>query len=410
MSAPLSPLPANARKAFGWIEAAPVQQIVRALTVGDLTAVRFVGGCVRDGLLDHAPKDIDLATTLTPSQVIEALHAAGLGAAPTGLDHGTVTAIADHFPIEVTTLRADVSTDGRRATVAFTTDWETDARRRDFTMNALYLTPDFRLFDPVGGEEDLRASRVRFIGSPENRIREDYLRILRFYRFSARFAAGFDQQGLSACAALRGGVGALSAERVGDEFSKILELPTAARAVAAMMETRVLAEIWPAPAALSALERLKRSSPDAPAPLGLAALWGEESDGIDARLRLSNADGQRRRRAIDRAPSISARLTEQAIRALVYRYGAAGFGDAMLLAQAGAGEDLSRVRTIAAAFTPPAPPFSGRDALAAGVPEGPKVAAVLAAAEARWIAEDFPAPARGKAILAEEIARLTATG
>lgn len=395
---------------FQWIDAEPVRKILRALTVRDADAVRFVGGCVRDSLLGHAPKDLDIATTLTPPMVIEALHAAGLSAAPTGVDHGTVTAIADHFPIEVTTLRADVSTDGRRATVAFTTDWTTDARRRDFTLNALYLTPDLRLFDPVGGEGDLAAGRVRFIGSAEDRIREDYLRILRFFRFSARFAADFDQQGMSACAELKGGVGNLSAERVGDELSKILTLPSAARAVAAMVETGVLAEVWPASASVSVLERLKQLAPDAPPPLGLAALWGEKGDGVDARLRLSNADGLRRRRAVERAPSIDASLFDQAIRALVYRYGAAGFRDAVLLAQARSGEDLSRVRMIAAAFTPPPSPFSGHDALASGVPEGPMVASVLAAAEARWIAEDFPPPSRAKAILAEEIVRLTATG
>ncbi len=392
---------------FQWIDAAPVRNIIRALTARDADAVRFVGGCVRDSLLGHAPKDIDLATVLTPPQVIESLRAAGLSAAPTGIDHGTVTAISDHFPVEVTTLRADVSTDGRRATVAFTTDWAADARRRDFTLNALYLTPDLRLFDPVGGEGDLVAGRVRFIGAAEDRIREDYLRILRFFRFSARFAADFDRQGLSACATLKPGVGNLSAERVGDEFSKILSLPTAARAVAAMAETGVLAEIWPAPASLPALERAKQLDPDAPAPLGLAALWGDMGEGVDARLRLSNADGLRRRRAVERAPSIHASLTDQAVRALVYRYGAAGFHDALLLAQARSAMDLSRIRTVAAAFTPPPSPFSGNDALAGGVPEGPKVASVLNAAEARWIAEDFPPPSRAKAILAEEIARLT---
>ncbi len=412
MSASPTPLDLGARTRFQWIAAAPVQKILHALTAVDAGSARFVGGCVRDSLLGVKPKDIDLATTLTPDAVIAALHAAGLQAAPTGVDHGTVTAIADHFPIEVTSLRADVSTDGRRATVAFTTDWETDARRRDFTINALYLTPDFRLFDPVGGAADLDGRRVRFIGAPEDRIREDYLRILRFFRFSARFAAAFDAAGLAACAALKEGLGNLSAERVGDELTKILALADAARAVRAMVDTGVLGAVWPAPASLETLARLKATAPDAPAPLGLAALWGRKGEGVDTRLRLSNADGQRRRRAVERAPAIAPDYSDPAIRAQIYRFGALGFRDALALAaaMAPAGADLSRHYALAATFAPPSLPVTGYDVLAAGVSQGPEIAAVLAATEARWIAEDFPPPARAKAILAEEISRISATG
>lgn len=412
MSETLAPLPPAAQARFHWMRDPRVLKIVRALTAGDENAARFVGGCVRDSLLGHAPKDIDLATTLTPPQVIDALHKAGLGAAPTGLDHGTVTAIADHFPVEVTTLRADVSTDGRRATVAFTTDWATDARRRDFTINALYLTPSLALYDPAGGGGDLAGRRVRFIGAPEDRIREDYLRILRFFRFSARFADAFDSDGLAACGALRDGVRRLSAERVGDETMKILALPGAALAVEAMIASGVLGEVWPAPASVATLARAKSIAPDAPAPIGLAALWGEQGDGVDARLRLSNADGQRRRRAVSRAPAIKEAMTDQAIRAAIYRFGKEGFEDALLLARARAADlaAFDRHASLASSFTPPPPPFSGHDVLAAGVPEGPGVAAALAAAEARWIEEDFPAPARARTILAEEIARSISTG
>ncbi|HBS30694.1 MAG TPA: hypothetical protein DEA40_02980 [Parvularcula sp.] len=386
--------------------------MVRALTVLEANAVRFVGGCVRDSLLDRAPKDIDLATTLTPPQVIEALLAAGLGAAPTGIDHGTVTAIAEHFPIEVTTLRADVMTDGRRATVAFTKDWASDARRRDFTINALYVTPDLKIFDPVGGAADLARARVRFIGAAVDRIREDYLRILRFFRFSARYAKTIDADGLAACSALRSGIMRLSAERIGDELTKILALDSAARALSAMNEAAILAEIWPAAPEIGTLARLKEIAPAAPAPLGLAALWGERGEGIDARLRLSNADGRRRRRAVERAPAISETMPDQAIRALVYRFGADGFEDALLLARArapGRGA-FGGHATIAAKFTPPPLPFSGNDVIAGGVAEGPRVAAVLSAAEARWIDEDFPAPDRAREILSEEVARAISTG
>ncbi len=408
MTAGLAPLPQEAQARFQWMRAAPIQKIISALTAGGPGNARFVGGCVRDSLLGVTPKDIDVATTLTPPAVIDALHAAGLSAAPTGIDHGTVTAIADHFPIEVTTLRADVTTDGRRATVAYTTDWTVDARRRDFTINAIYLTPDFAMFDPVGGAEDLASRRVRFIGSPEDRIREDYLRILRFFRFSARFAASFDDAGLSACGALKTGIGKLSAERVGDETMKILALPAAARAVAAMTASGVVAEVWAAPTDVETLARLKDFAPDAPAPIGLAALWGEQGEGVDARLRLSGADSQRRRRAVERAPSIRADLSDQAIRALIYRFGTNGFKDALLLARArsSTADDFSRHAALAENFVPPSPPFSGHDALAAGVAEGPKVAAVLAAAEARWIGEDFPPTERAKQLFAEEIARL----
>lgn len=412
MSEALAPLPPDAQARFQWMRDPRVQKIVRALTADDANAVRFVGGCVRDSLLGHAPKDIDLATTLTPPKVIEALQSAGLSAAPTGLDHGTVTAIADHFPIEVTSLRADVTTDGRRATVAFTTDWATDARRRDFTINALYVTPDLRLFDPAGGAADLAASRVRFIGASADRIGEDYLRILRFFRFSARFAKSFDADGLAACAALKSGIRRLSAERVGDELTKILTLASATRAVAEMDEASILAEIWPASPSIETLARLKAIGPNAPAPLGLAALWGEKGEGVDARLRLSNADGQRRRRAVERAPAVLAQQSDQAIRALIYRYGVEGFQDALLLARARApGPDVfGRHAALSEKFVPPRLPFSGHDVMVGGVAEGPTVAAVLSAAETRWIGEDFPPPARARAILDEEIARVISTG
>lgn len=406
----LTRLPSEARPRFAWMQAAPVQKILSALTARG--EARFVGGCVRDSLLGHAPKDIDLATTLTPHDVIGALQAAGLGAAPTGLDHGTVTAIADHFPIEVTSLRADVATDGRHATVAYTTDWDVDARRRDFTINALYLTPDYFLFNPVGGESDLAHRRVRFIGSPEDRIREDYLRILRFFRFSARFADALDRDGLAACAALKAGIGKLSAERVGDETIKILTLPAAARAIEAMITSGVLAEVWPVPASIETLANLKSFAPDAAAAIGLAALWGEKGAGLDARLRLSNADSNRRRRAVERAPSVCVALPDQAIRALIYRFGSEGFRDSLMLARARSSQpdDFARHAAVEKSFNPPETPFSGHEVIAGGVSEGPQVASVLAAAQTRWIEEDFPPPERAKKILAEEIARAISTG
>lgn len=411
--------PAQAKN-FGWASDAPVERVIAALERAEPHSVRFVGGCVRDSLIGIQPKDIDVATTLPPDQVMAALKAANLGVAPTGIEHGTITAIADHKGIEVTTLRADVSTDGRRATVAFTRDWDIDARRRDFTVNALYLTPALDLVDPVGGVSDLLARKVRFIGAAEDRIREDYLRILRFFRFSARFAATFDPTGLDACAALKAGMKILSAERVGDEFMKLLSLPAPQAAISAMQASGVLAEVWDAPPKIEALARVKTIDAGAPAPLALAALFGDGGDGIDLRLRLSNAQALRRKMAVANAPKISASLEERRARALLYRMGADRWRDGSLLAEA---QHLAESKTPAARdaalqqlaglpdrWPPPILPFSGKDALKAGVAQGPAVAALVKAAEARWIDEDFPSRERAMKIFEEEAARAISKG
>ncbi|MGF1543149.1 MAG: hypothetical protein ACFB00_01345 [Parvularculaceae bacterium] len=287
----LRPLrPADAAR-FAWIDDAPIRRIVDALLAARPASARFVGGCVRDGLLGASANDVDLATQLRPEDAVRALEAASVRVAPTGFEHGTVTAVAHadgrRAVVEVTSLRADVATDGRRAVVAFTDDWARDASRRDFTINALYLTPDRRVFDPTGGLVDLAAGRVRFIGAPAARLREDYLRILRFFRFSARFARGaFDQEGLAACAAAVDGRARLSKERIGQEFGAILAHATAPRAVEAMAETGALAALWSTPADLQALRRLKAAAPDADAPAGLAALLGAAGDGLMGDQRL----------------------------------------------------------------------------------------------------------------------------
>jgi poly(A) polymerase len=413
-------IPAALKPNFSWIDDPPVAKVVRALTDARPGGARFVGGCVRDGLIGLAPKDIDVATTMTPDEVVAALKRAGLGAAPTGIEHGTVTAIADRKGVEVTTLRADISTDGRRASVAFTTDWSVDAMRRDFTINALYLTPELDLYDPVGGASDLAARRVRFIGAAEDRIREDFLRILRFFRFSARFSATFDAAGLAACAALKDGIRRLSAERVGDEFSKLLALPAPQTSLSAMAASGVLAEVFPAAPSIEALARLKAIVPEAPPPLALAALYGASGEGIDARLRLSNAQATRRRYAVENAAAISRDLSERRARALLYRIGAENWRDACLVAEARWLADsetpdrrnaaLAHLGALADRWPPPKCPFAGKGALALGVPAGPAVAAVIKASEARWIDEDFPGDDRSNAIFAEEAARAISTG
>ncbi len=404
MTAPaddLRPLTAKEAAHFGWTQNPPVASIIAALEAAKPDGVRFVGGCVRDSLLGVKPKDVDLATVLKPEEVVSALKKARLRAAPTGIEHGTVTGIAGGVGVEITTLRADVSTDGRRATVAFTEDWGADARRRDFTLNAIYLATNGKLFDPVGGIEDLRAGRVRFIGDARQRIREDYLRILRFFRFSARFAGAFDETGLAACAAERSGIKKLSAERVGDELSKILASPRAPAAIEAMVREGILAEIWPAGAALDVFAALKFLSPAAPAPVGIAALWSEASEGIDSALRLSNADAARRRGAL-KAAALGVEMTAKEARAALYRLGQTAFRDGALLAAArtGGGEEaVARLTDIADNKAPPAFSFTGKDVIALGVPAGPRVAAALKAAEEAWIAEDFPGEKRARELL-----------
>ena len=404
----LIPLTQGQRSQFDWLDAPHLKKVVAALEAVEAGAARYVGGCVRDSLVGEAPKDFDIATFLEPDVVVSALKKARLGAAPTGIDHGTVTAIADHRGVEVTTLRADVSTDGRRATVAFTRDWSVDAGRRDFRLNAIYLSPDGKLFDPVGGLEDVRERCVRFIGDPEERIREDYLRILRFFRFTARFSDGFDEPGLAACAGLKSGIARLSAERVGAEVMAILSLPRAAFALTAMRDADILAEIWDSPADIPALSLLKEIAPDLPAAVGLAALYGEGGDGVGRRLRLSNAEKAIRSKALAGAADVSPGLAGPAARALAYRLGKDVFADASALACAFGriGEaEHRRLKALIDPWSVPALPISGRHVVAAGVAPGPDVSAVLGAVEAQWTAEDFPGEARVMEIFADALAK-----
>ena len=233
-----------------WLEAAATRAVIAALeAAGGPGCARFVGGCVRNALIGQPVEDVDIATTLRPEETERAIRAAGLKAVPTGLAHGTVTAISGREPFEITTLRRDVSTDGRNATVAFTDDWAEDAGRRDFRLNALYADAGGQVFDPTGeGVADALAGRVVFVGDPATRIREDYLRILRFFRFFAWYGAGEpDPAGLAACAALAPGMSRLSAERVSKELTRLLAAPDPRAAVTAMAATGVLARILPDP-------------------------------------------------------------------------------------------------------------------------------------------------------------------
>ncbi|WP_375288106.1 CCA tRNA nucleotidyltransferase [Sphingomonas sp.] len=368
-------------------------ELVEAL---DADATRVVGGAVRDTLIGKPVYDVDLATRHAPEESMRRIKAAGLKAVPTGLKHGTVTAVlASGQPIEVTTLRRDVETDGRHAVVAFTDDWREDAARRDFTMNALYA--DVRtgaVHDHFDGLGDLAAGRVRFIGDPYQRIAEDHLRILRYFRFHARFGDAIDAAGLKACADRANDLMALSRERIAAELLRLLVAPAAVRVTALMVENGILRPVLPeidaaGVARLAALaEREAAAGVEAEAVRRLAALLpAEVAEGIGGRLKLSNAD---RKRLV----AATAGPGSEGPRALAYRCGPAIARDRLLLA----GEDPAPI----IGWAPPRLPISGGALVERGLVNGPGVAAALRALETRWIAEGFPDAAR-VAVLADEV-------
>ncbi len=365
---------------------------------------RIVGGAVRDAVMGRAPGDIDIATPLEPRPVMELAKAKGWKVAPTGLDHGTVMVIIDGRPFEVTTLRRDVETDGRRAVVAFTKDFREDAYRRDFTLNALSLDADGVVHDYATGIADAKAGIIRFMGDAETRIREDYLRILRFFRFQASHGSGSPEPAaLAACAALKHGMARLSRERVRQELLKLLAAPGAQAAADAMAAIGLWAEVLPGVAVdISAFRRwcrIGRLSADEPSPIGgLAALAGHglDPDALAASLKLSRAEHAllaaitRHEKLIVRAATNHALLREA-----VYRIGAHAFPDALSAAAARAGIGPDDVTALASAAgpilaSPPVNPFRGADAARLGVPAGPRMGRVLAAAEERWIAAGLP--------------------
>ncbi|WP_338446207.1 CCA tRNA nucleotidyltransferase [Pelagerythrobacter marensis] len=363
--------------------------------------VRWVGGAVRDTLLGHAVNDVDAATPLAPDAVIDRLRDAGIRTVPTGIEHGTVTAILPEGNVEVTTLRRDVSTDGRRATVAFASDWRDDAARRDFTINALYAAPDTReIFDWFGGLEDLAARRVRFIGEARERIREDHLRILRYFRFQARFGATLDPEAEDACSELAPTLKGLSRERVAAELLNLLSLPDPADTVARMHALGVLPVVLPEAGqhGIEALRRLisaEREAGIARDPVRrLAALLPAlpaVAETVASRLRLSKA--QRERIACAAARTAADRENP---RALAYREGRECALDRLLLA----GADISALED----WDVPVLPLKGGEIVARGVAAGPDVARILRAVEQKWIAEGFPPRDRVNRIV-EEVLR-----
>lgn len=358
---------------------------------------RFVGGCVRDTLLGLPVSDVDLATRLVPQAVLERLKQARIKAVPTGLAHGTVTAIVAGSPVEVTTLRRDVSTDGRRATVAFSDDWREDAARRDFTINALSADPEtLAVFDYFGGEADLEARRVRFIGDPLTRIAEDHLRILRFFRFHARFGIGQpDGEGLDACIARANDLMALSRERIADELTKLLALPSPAATVALMVERGVLRPVLPEIVDAAPLARLiGREAEAGVAPEAvrrLAALLPKDpavAGSVGARLRLS-------KRAAKRLVSAAVPDDGTPPPILAYRIGAEEAVDRILLGP----RDPAMAKALEG-WARPKLKLGGGDLIAMGLSAGPEVARTLQAVERAWGEAGFPEEAEAQRALA----------
>lgn len=379
-----------------WLTEGGAAEVMRALTADGGTA-RFVGGCVRDALAGRAVRDVDIATDRRPDAVVALLKAAKLKAIPTGIEHGTITAVARGRPFEVTTLRVDMETDGRRAVVAFTDDWAEDARRRDFTMNALYCDPDGTVYDPVDGVDDLRAGHVRFIGDPHRRIEEDALRILRFFRFHAWYGKGpMDGQGLDACRERRADLGRLSVERVRAEMLRLLEAPAPAATLHVMAAAGVLTQVLPEAGALRCLERLVDMG-EGDALLRLASLTNRRADaltGLAERWKLSCKEKARLRCMAAGEADVPAGLSEADARAQVYWLGADRFRDLALLDWAADGADRRHLVALANRWSAPTFPLKGADLLGHGIPAGERVGALLRALERQWVEEGFePGPA-----------------
>jgi len=379
-----------------WMVEPATRAVLTALSAGDVEA-RFVGGSVRDALLGQRISDIDIATPAPPERIIELLEKAGIKVVATGLAHGTVTAVVPPRHFEITTLRRDVETYGRRARVAFDADWAADAARRDFTINAIFLAPDGTIDDPVGGVSDLRAHRVRFVGDPPTRIAEDVLRLLRYYRFEARFGTGIgDKRARAACRAATHLLPTLSGERIAQELVKLLETPDPIAVLRMMQEDGVLAVALPETRRLDRLGRLIEIEPKADPLLRLAALIEVDEYGaaaLAARLRFSNA-WRDRLRGLLRPWPVDQKGVVQAQRRALYRLGVARYSDvALLLAAEGemSKSRLAELLGIARTWTPPVFPLAGHDVTELGIPPGERVGQLLEAVRDWWEASDFTA-------------------
>jgi poly(A) polymerase len=386
-----------------WLRTGELARIL-ALLDRDGEEARVVGGAVRNALLREPLGDIDIATTALPEKVVRRVEAAGCKAVPTGIEHGTITVVTEGQPFEVTTLREDIETDGRRAKVAFGRDWRRDAERRDFTMNALFLGRDGTVYDYVGGLADAAQRRVRFIGDAATRIAEDYLRILRFFRFHAAYGHGGlpDADGLHACILARAGLEMLSRERVRMEMLKLMLARHAVPALAVMAETGLIEMVLggvPLLASLSNLIKLEVSLSLSPDPVrrlaALGVLVTEDAERLRERLRLANAESERLISMGDAWWRIVAGLSEQASRTLLYRLGPDSYLDRVLLAWSRAPEGMADRRwralaTLPSRWTAPRFPLKAADFMARNVEKGPRLGAAMRAAEEAWIEAGFP--------------------
>jgi poly(A) polymerase len=393
-----------------WLKGRTLQRLLRALSEGGEEA-RIAGGAVRNTLMGQPVTDVDIAATTVPEETARRAVATGFRTVPTGAEHGTITVIANGKPYEVTTLRDDVETDGRRAKVRFGRDWKRDAERRDFTINALYATADGTVVDLVGGLGDLDSRTIRFIGDAETRIREDYLRILRFFRFFAWYGAGRpDAEALKACARLKDGLDSLSAERVRAELKKLLSAPDPSRALLWMRQAGVLTRILPESErwGIDLIHPLVRAESDLGWPvdplLRLEALLPPDADRMKAlavRLRLSSAEAKRLEAWAVR-PAVAATATESTLARMLYEGDRQAVLDRLRLSLAlargkAAADDkamieagsLSRLIAFAERWEKPEFPVKGRDLAAAGYARGPQLGKTLKSLEADWIASGF---------------------
>ena len=388
-----------------WRRKPGVARLLNALGAAE-GLTRYVGGAVRDELLRLPVSDFDLATRLKPEDVVQRLEAAKIRAVPTGIDHGTITAVSSGHAFEVTSLRRDVSTDGRRATIAFTDDWQEDAARRDFTINALSADPATgHVFDYFGGKEDLLARRVRFIGAPLDRIAEDHLRILRFFRFHARFGEGEpDAEALDACTKRAKDLMALSRERIADELLKLLSVPDPSPTVTIMLDRDILLPVIPEieRPAVARLRDLSRTESEAgirgDALRRLAALLPQDpavADRIATRLKLSNKARKRLGCAVDPQPPANPH-------AIAYYLGPECAIDRLLLA------GLPKEAATLARWKAPRLPISGGVLIQRGLSRGPEVAKTLQAIEKQWVESDFPAGTEFDRIVDEALAAKSA--
>lgn len=404
-----------------WLASGSLPQLLAVLD-RDGEEARVVGGAVRNGLLGIPVLEVDVATTAVPDEVVKRVTAAGFKAVPTGIEHGTVTVVIGKQPFEVTTLRKDVETYGRHAKVEFGRDWKADAERRDFTINALSVTRDGTVYDYAGGLDDLAHHRVRFIGNPAKRIEEDYLRILRFFRFHAAYGSGhLDAAGLAACIAARKGLDQLSRERVRMELLKLLVAPHATATLAVMAHAGLLLLVLGGVPYLADFENVAKveaaigATPDAVRRLGaLGVVIAEDAERLWQRLRLTNNEHERLASMAEGWRRISPAFGEKATKALLYRLNAQHFTDHALLGWARSEANAHDAKwhelaTLPQRWTAPEFPLKAADFMKRGVPQGPGLGAAIAAAEAAWIEAGFPDDQTAITRIAEEATKVSRT-